>query len=75
MWLEDHKIRHYKIEQRKALKQLQEPNWPSVFKKYLSDLKCPFPPQSVASVVDWLLGLSVQLEYSDEGTVVQVQML
>lgn len=65
VWVEDHKIRHYKIEQRKPLKEVQEPGWPNVFKKYLSDLKCPFQPQSVPSVIDWLLSLAVQLEFSD----------
>ena len=68
VWLEDHKIRHYKIEERKALKEVREPGWPNVFKKYLGDLKCPFPPQTLPSVVDWLLGLAVQLEYSDQGS-------
>ncbi|KAF2367026.1 Protein of unknown function UPF0568 [Trinorchestia longiramus] len=65
VWLEDHKIRHYKIENRSALKQTLDDKWPNVFKKYLNDLKCPFPPHSLPSVVDWLLGLAVQLEFAE----------
>lgn len=67
VWLEDHKIRHYKIEARVPLKAIQDSNWPTVFKKYLSDLKCPFAPNTLPSVIDWLLGLAVQLEYTDDG--------
>ncbi|XP_018027181.1 RNA transcription, translation and transport factor protein isoform X2 [Hyalella azteca] len=65
VWLEDHKIRHYKIEDRTALKQTKDEKWPNVFKKYLNDLKCPHPPQALHSVTDWLLGLAVQLEYGE----------
>ena len=67
VWLEDHKIRHYKIEDRSALKQISDSKWPNTFKKYLQDLNCPFAAQNLSSVIDWLLGLAIQFEFSDNG--------
>jgi RLL motif-containing protein 1 len=75
VWLEDHKIRHYKIEDRSALKQIKDEKWPNVFKKYLNDLKCPHPPQALHSVIDWLLGLAVQLEYGENGDLISLLLL
>ncbi|XP_014671871.1 PREDICTED: UPF0568 protein C14orf166 homolog isoform X1 [Priapulus caudatus] len=65
VWLEDHKIRHYKIEDRDALRKLQNPDWQEVFTQYLKDLECPVIDSDATTILDWLLGLAVGLEYGD----------
>jgi len=65
VWLEDQKIRHYKIQDRTDLKAVDSNDWHIAFKRYLGDLNCPIPPGDRAAVVDWLLGLSVRFEYGD----------
>lgn len=64
-WLEDQKIRHYKLEQRGTLRQIEDPGWVQAFHTYLQDLGCPHNPTDERAVLDWLLGLAVHLEYSD----------
>ena len=65
IWLEDQKIRHYKIEDRKQLKNITSLDWVQAYKKYLGDLNCPINPNDKVATVDWLLGLAVMFEYSD----------
>lgn len=65
VWLEDQKIRHYKIEDRGNLRNIASSDWPKFFEKYLQDLKCPFNRQERQETVDWLLGLAVRFEYGD----------
>ncbi|XP_064100132.1 RNA transcription, translation and transport factor protein-like [Macrobrachium nipponense] len=65
VWLEDQKIRHYKIEDRGDIKAIDSKDWPTAYKKYLGELNCPANPNERAAVVDWLLGLSVRFEYGD----------
>lgn len=65
VWLEDQKIRHYKIEDRGEIKGIDSKDWPTVYKRYLGELNCPANPNERAAVVDWLLGLSVRFEYGD----------
>ena len=66
IWLEDQKIRHYKIEDRAGLHNHAEEKWKQTFKQYLSALECPFNPDTqLQSVVDWLLGVAVRYEYGD----------
>jgi len=65
-WLEDQKIRHYKIEDRAGLHNLKGEEWKRTLKKYLSDLECPFDLDTqLRSVVDWLLGIAVRYDYGD----------
>ncbi|CAN7988670.1 unnamed protein product [Ixodes hexagonus] len=64
-WLEDQKIRHYKLEQRGTLRQIEDPGWVQAFHTYLQDLGCPHDAADERAVLDWLLGLAVHLEYSD----------
>ena len=65
-WLENQKIRHYKIEDRAGLHNHEGEEWKRTFKKYLSDLECPFDPNTqLPSVVDWLLGIAVRYDYGD----------
>ncbi|XP_007886364.1 RNA transcription, translation and transport factor protein [Callorhinchus milii] len=65
VWLEDQKIRHYKIEERTNLRNIHSLEWPKYFAKYLADVACPFKAEEKQESVDWLLGLAVRLEYSD----------
>lgn len=66
LWLEDQKIRHYKIEDRAQLHSFEGVHWRNIFLKYLKDLDCPysFPSQS-RNVIDWLLGVAIRYEYGD----------
>lgn len=65
VWLEDQKIRHYKIEERGNLRNILSSEWPTAYQKYLQDLNCPFGVQERQESVDWLLGLAVRYEYGD----------
>uniref|UniRef100_T1JGD4 RNA transcription, translation and transport factor protein n=1 Tax=Strigamia maritima TaxID=126957 RepID=T1JGD4_STRMM len=65
VWIEDQKVRHYKIEDRGKLKNIVANDWPKHFKKYLKDLDCPFEANDTDAVTDWLLGLAVRAEYSE----------
>ncbi|XP_068575490.1 RNA transcription, translation and transport factor protein isoform X2 [Cebidichthys violaceus] len=65
VWLEDQKIRHYKIEDRGNLRNIPSSDWPEAYQKYLQDLNCPFGLQEKQEAVDWLLGLAVRYEYGD----------
>uniref|UniRef100_A0A8C7BBA8 RNA transcription, translation and transport factor protein n=1 Tax=Neovison vison TaxID=452646 RepID=A0A8C7BBA8_NEOVI len=38
VWLEDQKIRHYKIEDRGNLRNIRSSDWPKFFEKYLKDV-------------------------------------
>ncbi|XP_076314084.1 RNA transcription, translation and transport factor protein [Tachypleus tridentatus] len=65
VWLEDQKIRFYKIEDREDLRNINHSNWESVFKQYLKHVECPFDLPDRNAVIDWLLSFSVRLEYGD----------
>lgn len=66
VWLEDQKIRHYKIEDRGNLRNIHNATeWTTSFEKYLKDVNCPFSVQERQETIDWLLGLAVRLEYGD----------
>ncbi|KAM3918451.1 RNA transcription, translation and transport factor protein [Leptodactylus fuscus] len=65
VWLEDQKIRHYKIEDRGNLRNIHNSEWPKQYEKYLKDVTCPFKVQERQEAIDWLLGLAVRLEYGD----------
>ncbi|KAG7202787.1 hypothetical protein KM043_009954 [Ampulex compressa] len=64
LWLEDQKIRHYKIEDRKSLRDTNSPEWPKAFAKYCKDLNCPIADNAV-NQLEWLIGLAVWLELRD----------
>lgn len=66
VWLENQKICHYKINERDPLRKQSDKAWMATFKKYLTDLECPFNPDSeLSSAVDWLLGVAIRYEYSE----------
>ena len=66
IWLEDQKIRHYRIEDRAGLQNHQGEEWKQTFHQYLKDLECPFNYNTHPhSVTDWLLGVAVRYDYGD----------
>ncbi|XP_069594965.1 RNA transcription, translation and transport factor protein [Ranitomeya imitator] len=65
VWLEDQKIRHYKIEDRGNLRNIHSGEWAKQYEQYLKDVTCPFKVQERQEAIDWLLGLAVRLEYGD----------
>ncbi|XP_068612469.1 RNA transcription, translation and transport factor protein [Brachionichthys hirsutus] len=65
VWLEDQKIRHYKIEDRGSLRNIPSSDWPKAYQKYLQDVNCPFGALEEHEAFDWLLGLAVRFEYGD----------
>jgi len=65
VWLEDQKIRHYKIEDRAELRNVDSPNWETAAQKYLSDVGSPYPVSDHLSLLDWLMSFAVGLEYGD----------
>ena len=66
VWLEDQKIRHYKIEDRAGLHNHIGAEWRRSFQQYLKDLECPFSFDAQPnSVVDWLLGVAIRYSYGD----------
>lgn len=66
IWLEDQKVRHYKIEDRAGLRNIASDAWVKAFESYLTELGCPYPVSEKNSILDWLLGYAVRLEYGDE---------
>eukprot|EP00112_Aurelia_sp_Birch-Aquarium-sp1_P009384 Seg2065.3 transcript_id=Seg2065.3/GoldUCD/mRNA.D3Y31 product="RNA transcription translation and transport factor protein" protein_id=Seg2065.3/GoldUCD/D3Y31 len=65
IWLEDHIIRLYKIEDRCLLKETNSTEWPTVFDKYLDDLKCPVSRDDRDHVMGWLLSHGTKMEYNE----------
>jgi RLL motif-containing protein 1 len=66
VWLEDQKVRRYKIEDRESLRNTTAEHWNQAFEQYLKDLDCPFANGSRPEIVDWLLGLAVQFEFNEK---------
>ncbi|KAL6058706.1 RNA transcription, translation and transport factor protein [Balamuthia mandrillaris] len=67
VWLEDLKIRHYRIEDRASLRNLDQ-DWFAHFHKYLQDMGCPRPVEQgpkLALALDWLLCKALSLVYED----------
>ncbi|KAL6052205.1 RNA transcription, translation and transport factor protein [Balamuthia mandrillaris] len=65
VWLEDLKIRHYRIEDRASLRNLDQ-DWFEM--KYLQDMGCPRPVEQgpkLALALDWLLCKALSLVYED----------
>lgn len=66
LWLEDQKIRHYKIEDRVGLRNIQDGNWSTAALNYSNELGCPYSLDNKKVFLDWLLGYAVRLEYGDD---------
>lgn len=67
LWLEDQKIRNYKIEDRAELRKVNGSEWSQVFDKYKSDLNCPKELKSELDQLKWILSYAIKLEYLDNG--------
>lgn len=67
VWLEDLKIRQYKIEERKALREEEGGRWVSALESYLKRLECPYAVKThpLSTVLDWLLGVAVRYEFGE----------
>ncbi|XP_072023762.1 RNA transcription, translation and transport factor protein-like [Amphiura filiformis] len=66
VFLEDQKIRFYKIEEREGLRNFQSKDWPKALTKYLKDLECPADlVDDRHAACDWLLAHAVRLEYGE----------
>lgn len=68
LWLEDQKIRHYKIEEREGLRSIQGESWADAFVTYQKDLVSPVVEGTPAEQLNWLLSYAVRLEFADNGT-------
>ena len=69
IWLEDQKIRHYKVEGRARLHNLDGSEWRKTFLQYLKDLECPYSYDAQPLIaIDWLLGVAVRYVYGDNSS-------
>lgn len=66
LWLEEQKIRHYKIEDRALLRETESTEWDKGYKKYMKDLACPINNKRNEEI-EWLLTYAIRLEYTDDG--------
>lgn len=67
LWLEDQKIRNYKIEERAMLRKVNSPDWLEVFDKYKNDLNCPKELLSSMDQLKWIVAHAIKLEFMDNG--------
>lgn len=64
-FLEDQKIRHYKIEDRAELRKVNSSDWNKAFDKYKNDLNCPTELKQGVEELKWILSYAIKLEYMD----------
>ena len=65
LWLEDQKIRHYKIEEREGLRNIDGDSWKEAYDGYQRDLVSPVGDGTPNEQLNWLLSYAVRLEYAD----------
>lgn len=66
VWLEDQKIRYYKIDDRKELRDATGKDWVAAFKLYLKTLECPYRVElDLPAAMDWLLGVAIRYEFDE----------
>lgn len=65
VWLEDQKIRHYTIEDRKKLRDITSSEWPNTFEKYCNDIKCSITKNEIDQL-EWFIGYAIWLEFGDD---------
>ncbi|XP_013138547.1 PREDICTED: UPF0568 protein C14orf166 homolog [Papilio polytes] len=68
LWLEDQKIRHYKIEDRDGLRNIDSENWQNAYDLYQKDLVSPVANGTPNEQLNWLLSYAVRLEFADNVT-------
>ena len=62
LWLEEQRIRHYQVADRKVLRKLEGGDkWQEQFELYLKSLNCPYIGNH-AQALSWLLGTALQVE-------------
>lgn len=54
VWLENQKIRHYAVADRKPLTAPEPERWETAYAQYLADLGCPAGPAEQARCLEWL---------------------
>lgn len=65
LWLEDQKIRHYKIEDREPLRNIDDfVAWSAAFEKYKIDIGVPKFDTRIEDL-EWILSYAIRLEYMD----------
>lgn len=69
LWLEDQKIRHYKIEEREGLRNVDSDSWNEAYDSYQKDLVSPANDGTPNEKLNWLLSYAVRLEYADNGKI------
>ena len=57
--------RHYTIDERAGLRDVDNDDWETVFSQYISDLSCPHADAGQSEILDWLLGCAIRLVYSE----------
>lgn len=67
LWIEEQKIRHYKIEDRAELRKVNSLDWPKTFEKYKTDLNCPKELTRNVDQLKWISNFAIKLEYMDNG--------
>lgn len=67
LWLEDQKIRHYKIEEREGLRNIDNKIWTEAYDIYQKDLVSPVVDGTLNEQLNWLLSYAVRLEFADNG--------
>jgi len=66
VWLEDQKIRQYKIGEREDLRKKTGDGWTETYRGYLKSLECPFDVKTDGiSCIEWLLEFAVRCEFED----------
>ncbi|XP_032672051.1 RNA transcription, translation and transport factor protein [Odontomachus brunneus] len=65
VWLEDQKIRHYPIDDRKLLRDITSSEWPKIFVKYCNDVNCPVTTNTMDQL-EWFIGYAIWLEFGDD---------
>ncbi|XP_072941506.1 RNA transcription, translation and transport factor protein [Epargyreus clarus] len=65
LWLEDQKIRHYKIEEREGLRNIDGDKWTAAYAEYQKDLVSPVTDGTLNEQLNWLLSYAIRLEYAD----------
>ncbi|MCP6198951.1 hypothetical protein NL445_28370, partial [Klebsiella pneumoniae] len=59
LWLEDQKIRHYKIEDREGLRNIDSDFWKEAYNTYQKDLVSPAAEGTLNEQLNWLLSYAV----------------
>eukprot|EP00794_Sanderia_malayensis_P020075 gene20075-22045_t len=68
IWLENQKIRLYKVEDRGSLADIESEMWQAAYENYLKDLRCPVDRDEKSHAINWLLSHAVRLEYNENST-------